>query len=122
MINWNEVFDACVKMPGPQWFAFTRRVSQVRNENWLTARDAEADLLMITMDMSPEGYVREWVARGRKSGFMPIDAWEHAYNRVGIVEQAMRLGYVEIGRDVACTITLTAKGEALLSDNKETLR
>lgn len=111
MIDWNEVFDACVEMPGPRWFAFTRRVGQVRNDNWRTARETEADRLTLTMDMTPEGYVREWIARGRRGGVMPLDAWEHAYNRIGIVEQAQRLGYVEIGRDVACTITLTTKGE-----------
>lgn len=113
MIDWQEVFDACVEIPGPKWFAFARRVGKARNDKWRTARESEADLLSQTMDMTPEGYVREWIARGRKGGSMPLDAWEHAYNRVGIVERAQRLGYVEIGRDVACTITLTPKGEEL---------
>lgn len=113
MINWNEVFDACVEIPGPKWFAFVQKVGRVRNDRWRTAREVEADRLAPTMDMTPEGYVREWVGRGRKGGTMPLDAWEHAYNRAGITEQAQRLGYIEIGRDVACTVTLTPKGEAL---------
>lgn len=112
MIDWAEVFDACVEMPGPRWFTFARRVGQVRNDRWRTAREAEADCLAKTMDMTPEGYVREWISRGRSSAF-PLDAWEHAYNRIGIVEQAQRLGYLEIGRDVACTITLRPKGEVI---------
>lgn len=119
MIDWKEVFDACVEMPGSRWFAFTRRVGQVRNDNWRSAREAEADRLTPTMDMTPEGYVREWIARGRKGGTMPLDAWEHAYQRAGVPEQAQRLGYIEIGRDVACTVTLTAKGAAVVDLNRK---
>lgn len=113
MIDWAEVFEACVHMPGRQWFAFTRRVGGIRNDMWRTARETEADRLSQTMDMTAEGYVREWISRGRVGGTMPLDAWEHAYQRIGVPERAERLGYINIGRDVACTVTLTPKGEAL---------
>lgn len=113
MIDWAEVFEACVHMPGRQWFAFTRRVGGVRNDMWRTARETEADRLSQIMDMTPEGYVREWISRGRVGGTMPLDAWEDAYQRIGVPERAERLGYINIGRDVSCTVTLTPKGEAL---------
>lgn len=117
MPDWpDELFKACIEMPGPQWFAFARAVGKERNDRWRTAREAEADRLSQVMDMTPEGFVREWIKRGRRGDTTPLDAWEHAYQRIGIPDQAWRLGYVEIGRDVACTITLTPRGEALAAE------
>jgi hypothetical protein len=112
----NDILKACVEMPGSEWAVFLQMVRQGRTERWRAAREAEADRLAQSMDMTPEGYVREWIRRGRSST-TPLDAWEHAYQRAGIVEQAERLGYIRIGRDVVCTISLEPRGEALVAEH-----
>ena len=65
------------------------------------------------LDLTPEGYVREFVRNGSKS-HIPLHAWEQVYQDRGLIEEAWRQGYIDIGSDVACTITLTEKGKALL--------
>lgn len=66
-----------------------------------------------TLDMTPEGYVREWDKRGRKTGY-PASPWEQAYQNAGLIEAASKVGYIWIGRNAACTVTITPKGEELL--------
>jgi hypothetical protein len=65
------------------------------------------------LDLTPEGYVKEWAKRGRQST-VPVPGWERQYQERGLIEEAQRAGLIQIGRDVACTVTLTARGEALL--------
>ena len=107
-----ETFRAAVAMP--HWPAFVREVDRARVAIFEAAREREADRLASTMDMTPEGFVREWDRRGRPGG-IPLEAWEHAYNRAGLVEAAERAGYLRIGRDVACTLTMEPGGEDLVA-------
>jgi len=65
------------------------------------------------MAMTPENYVIQW-ARHRRRSDVPLAAWERAFQDTGQIEAAERLGYITIGRDVACTITLLPKGRDLL--------
>lgn len=110
-----ELFKTLVEMPGGQWFLLTRAVGNERNKRWAAAREKEADILSQSMDMTPEGYVKQWAAHGGRTHEGPLHAWEHAYQRADIIELAYLKGYIEIGRDVNCTITLTEKGKALVS-------
>ncbi len=64
--------------------------------------------------MTPENYVIQWAKHGRKS-HVPLQPWEQAFQDAGMIEQAERLGYITIGRDVACTIGITEKGKKLLA-------
>lgn len=107
------IIDTCAVMTEAEWFVVLSTVRQKRTKNWETKREQKADALAAVMDMTPEGYVREWVKRGR-GGDVPLEAWEWAYQRAGLIEQAQRMGYIEIGRNVGCIVTLTEKGEALL--------
>lgn len=63
-------------------------------------------------ELTPEGYVRAWHEHGRVAN-LHLKPWERAYQDAGMIEAAKRRGYLEIGRDVACTITLTPLGEAV---------
>ena len=66
------------------------------------------------LDMTAEGYVREFVKRGRPKS-RPLEVWEQRYQDAGLIQAAADAGLIHIGRDVACTITLTWEGEALVS-------
>ena len=106
-----EMFETAVAMKA--WPQFVRAVDHARMARFEALRDAEADRLSLTLDMTPEGFVLEWHRRGRKSA-IPLAAWEHAYQRAGLIERAQRMGYISIGRDVACTITLEPRGGVLV--------
>lgn len=107
-----DFFNAAVAMD--DWPQFVHAVRAARETIWLAAREALADSLIASLDMTPEGYVREWDARGR-GNVVPLLAWEHAYQRAGMIEAAERRGYIRIGSAVSCPISLEAKGERLLA-------
>lgn len=100
--------------PG-EWASVSREVDAEFRRRALARRDEEADALARAMDMTPEGYVREWASRGRANA-RPLPAWEWAYQRAGLIERAERLGYVEIGRAASAPVSLTDAGEAILPD------
>lgn len=111
----HPLFVQAVEMP--DWPRFVRAVEDERRRRWEAKRNAGADHLVASgsLDMTAEGFVREWHRRGRRSE-TPLSPWEWAYQRAGLIEKAEWKGYIEIGRDVACTITLTQRGEALCHD------
>jgi hypothetical protein len=76
------------------------------------ARNTPVEAAAITA----ENYVREWVRRGRVSS-NPISSWEKPYQEAGKIHEAWTNGYILIGSDVACTVTLTALGEAIAADD-----
>jgi len=75
--------------------------------------EREPVLIDLDLDLTPEGYVRAWARNGAKSP-LKLPAWEKVYQDKGLIDQAEALGYIRIGRDVACSISLTAKGKALV--------
>lgn len=109
-----EVKRAALALGPGEWRTVVRDVNAELARRSEARRSEEARALALTMDMTPEGYVREWDARGREN-HAPLLAWEWAYQDAGVIEQAERLGYIEIGRGVSCPVTLTEAGEALLS-------
>ena len=110
----NNVVDTCTALTDDEWLAVSVAIRTQRRRNQEARREKEADDLTTTMDMTPEGYVREWDKHGRRN-ITPLQAWEWAYQRAGLIEQAARKGLIEIGRDMACTVTLTERGESLIS-------
>ncbi len=106
--------QAALALTPGEWIRVSREVDDEFRRRYLARREEEARALVSRMDMSPEGYVREWATRGRQNQ-RPLRAWEWAYQSAGIIEQAERLGYVEIGRAVSAPVTLTQAGEALLA-------
>ena len=66
------------------------------------------------MELTAEGYVREWVLRGRPTKFQ---RWEQLYQDAGLIELARVRGYLWIGTAVHCPITLTPEGEALINND-----
>lgn len=65
--------------------------------------------------LSAEGYVLRWHTSGRQSP-MPRHSWEDAYQAADLITEAQGRGYIEIGRNVACTITATPRGERLIEE------
>jgi len=63
--------------------------------------------------LTAERFVREWVARGEINS-LRVPVWERVYQERGLIELAQRRGYIRIGRDVACTITLEPRGRAII--------
>jgi hypothetical protein len=108
----STMFETAVAMK--QWPSFVRAVDRERSRIWTESREAEADRLAGSMDMTPEGYVREWDKRGRRTS-LPLEPWEHAYQRVGLVEKARELGYIAIDRSPRCEVSLEPRGHELLS-------
>jgi hypothetical protein len=60
-------------------------------------------------------YVLAFDAHGRKNS-LRLEPWEQAFQDEGVIELAYQLGYINIGRDVACTVSLTDKGEQVITD------
>lgn len=108
-----RAMQAALALTPAEWLRVSRDVNDEFLRRHLERRDREARELAGTMDMTPEGYVREWHARGRPQ-VRPLLAWEWAYQDAGVIERAERLGYIEIGRAASCPVTLTETGEALL--------
>lgn len=112
--SWSpELFDVATQMSDSEWLGFMGAVHAVRRLKAEAVRTAENQRIRQTLDMTPEGYVREWVRHGERST-LPVQAWERAYQEAGMIEEARRLGYIEIGHDVRGTITLLPLGRALL--------
>jgi hypothetical protein len=70
------------------------------------------------IEITAENYVIEWVKRGRKN-IAPLPEWEQAFQDAGVIDEAQKLGYIEIARNVACDISLTPKGMKLVTDYYE---
>lgn len=68
--------------------------------------------------LSPENYVREWVADGRRNGLVRRP-WEDAFQEAGAIQEAENRGYLSISRNAACDITLTPLGEAIAANDIE---
>lgn len=90
MIPIEDMIKAAVEMTGPDFLRFTRVVAAQRKAKWEALREAEADRLTQAMDMTPEGYVREWDRRGRQD-HLHLPAWEWTYQRAGDVAEALVL-------------------------------
>lgn len=76
--------------------------------------DAIEETELAALDMTAEGYVREWARRGRRSGGR-LQSWERRYQDAGLIEEARRRGYIWLSGDVACSVHPTHAGEALLA-------
>ena len=63
-------------------------------------------------DLGPERYVRDFIRHGEVSS-RHLEPWEQAYQDAGHIEMAERRGYIHVGRDVACTITVTDHGRRI---------
>lgn len=107
----DKMFSEAIVMP--DWGKFISDVNTERKRRFEALREAEADRLALVMDMTPEGFVREWAKRGFPNNSI-LSPWEHAYNRVGLLQAAVDKGYIRIGSDVACTVALEAAGKSLL--------
>jgi hypothetical protein len=114
-----ELLDTCATMP--DWNDFRQAVSEERNARWLEERDLEAERLASKMDMSAEGYVREWANRCFPDN-RPMSAWEHAYAEAGLIEAAEAAGYVQVTDDARGNVSLTAAGMQLLGLTPGTVR
>ena len=66
------------------------------------------------IELTPENYVIEWVKRGRKNN-IPLQEWEQAFQDAGMIEQAWKLGYIHIGSNVGCDISLEPRGRELVA-------
>jgi len=63
-------------------------------------------------ELTPEAYVADFIANGEENR-PRLRTWEKAYQDAGTIEEARRRGYVDIGRDPLCTITVTQRGRAV---------
>ncbi len=105
----DAVKRAALDLSPAEWRAVVRDVNAEFSRRAEAARAEEARALAPGMDMTPEGYVREFAARGRENLY-PLPAWEKAYQDAGIIERAERMGYVRIGRGHSAPVSLTEEG------------
>lgn len=63
-------------------------------------------------DMTPEGYVRKFVAAGSPRRKQP---WEDVFQSAGLIAAAEHQGYIRLGNSVTCPVEITEKGRALLA-------
>ena len=63
-------------------------------------------------DLGAERYVRDFIIHGEVST-RRLEPWEQAYQDAGHIDMAERRGYIHVGRDVACTITVTDHGRCI---------
>lgn len=115
MTDREQMIAAAVAMSATEWMQFQRAVGHQRGIAFAAQREAEADRLAATMDMTAEGYVREWDRQGRVSR-SPLPAWEQAYQKAGLIHAARLKGYISIDRGPSAFISIEPRGEALLGD------
>jgi hypothetical protein len=63
-------------------------------------------------DLGAERYVRDFIIHGEVSTRL-LEPWEQSHQDAGHIDMAERRGYIHVGRDVACTITVTDHGRRI---------